>query len=101
MSSVARLKRTLSGSAEVPATGAVFFLPKQPPSSAAAKIDMPILPMPLVFTTLASHSLRQRFAGNLLHRSHCLGRVGGVEDGSPRHQDFGAGANHIHDIIRA
>src|ERR1700674_4971946 len=109
MSSVALAYRTLSGSAEVPAIGAAFFLPRQPANSVAARTAIQIVRLYFTFYLIARAPSRartlsllcQRPAGHLLHRSDCLSGVWGVKDGSSGNQNFSAGSNQISHIFRA
>src|SRR5258708_1034750 len=98
MSSVAFPYRTLSGSAEVPAIGATFFLPRQPPSRDVAMMGTQIARR--CVNKLASCLLRHRSAGQLLHGPDRFGGVGGVKNRCAGDQDFCPGANQLRDVVR-
>src|ERR1700752_4602751 len=97
MSTVALSYRTLSGSAEVPATGAAFFLPRHPVkreiASAARHIIRP--GFNFFFSPNASDFLRQGPVGCVLHGPDGLGDIGGMENGGTSNKNFGASSNQL------
>src|SRR6267142_1629600 len=98
MSSLAFVNKTLSGSAEVPATGAAFFFPRQPPSSDAVKIKTQIARP--CFNNFASRLLCQRPSGHLLHGPDRFGSIGGMKNGRAGNQNFGASPDQFHYVVR-
>src|ERR1700740_3481009 len=98
MSVVAFSKRTLSGSAEVPATGASFFLPKQPARSVAPMATKPIV-LPSFRFILVSNPLCESPFRRVLHCTDGLRGVGRMEDRASRNQNFSAGSNEIDNVF--
>src|SRR5713101_5534818 len=102
MSAVALSYRTLSGSAEAPATGAAFFLPRHP-----VKREIPsatrhmIRPgFNFVFSPNASDFLRQRPVGCVLHGPDGLGDIRSMENGGTSNKNFGARSNQFCHVFR-